>query len=107
MTVERDLSQPSKNGFEAIRPKRSTATPVFETGPPETQVQQSKELGKSPTALVPSVVPTLEKVPSPTPAGSINGSVIDPDLTRVVCAWGVLPKHVKLAILALALVEQE
>jgi hypothetical protein len=71
-----------------------------------TQPQWTQDLGKSPAALVPSVVPSLENEPSSNPAGSFMGSIIDPDLARVVCAWGVLPEHVKLAIVALGRVAQ-
>jgi hypothetical protein len=55
---------------------------------------------------VPSVVPYLENQPSSTPKGFFSGSVIDPDLARIVCSWGGLPEHVRLAILALARVAQ-
>jgi hypothetical protein len=52
--------------------------------------------------VVPSVVPCVTGQPSPAVERSSESQLLDPELAKVVLAWGALPGHVKLAILALA-----
>jgi hypothetical protein len=52
--------------------------------------------------VVPSVVPCVAGQPSTAVESSSESQLLDPDLAKVVLAWGALPGHVKLAMLALA-----
>ncbi len=92
-------------GFEPTVPR--CGTPVFETGPHEPQLEYIKDLRQPVVAVVPSVVPCVAGQPFAAFESPSDGHLLDPDLGKVVRAWGLLPGHIKLAILALAQVAKE
>ena len=84
-----------RNGGGGIRTHGTLAgSPVFETGPPFSQVVQSKDVGNGSALSVPPLVPIVENE-------TVDCQGMDADLAEVVRVWGSLASHVKLAILAL------
>ena len=82
-------------------PIRRAVGPVFETGLPLPQLKSNKGVRETQELLVPSVVPSPAEFPDSACRCHRSPLHSDPDLARIVSAWGSLPENIKRAILAL------
>jgi hypothetical protein len=99
LTDPQTASLAEEVGFEPTVPR--CGRPVFETGLQSPQVITGKELGETPPALVPSVVPSVPKDGSEFILEPSFGGVNDLGLSEVVRVWRDLPEHIKQTILTL------
>ena len=79
----------------SIRPKRATATPVFETGSGQRDNRRKSALGKDHRPE------PIHKRPPFDPDLIHNTCQTDPDLATVIDAWARLPEAVRAGIVAM------